>query len=158
MRRPLPVLPVAAGCRCNDNPSRIASPRPGGGFCSCAAGGSPDFVPLRPCFRGLGCCGAVRADRPAVHAGHFRRRQRAPDDCGSCPAAPCAGRRAYDRLRGVHAQHDTARTPCLPGEALCAEDRLAGTVARLHVFPEQYAGGTGLWDKRIGDPKFRRLD
>lgn len=37
MRRPLPVLPVAAGCRCNDNPSRIASPRPGGGFCSCAA-------------------------------------------------------------------------------------------------------------------------
>ena len=34
MRRPLPVLPVAAGCRCNDNPSRIASPRPGGGFCS----------------------------------------------------------------------------------------------------------------------------
>lgn len=77
MRRPLPVLPVAAGCRCNDNPSRIASPRPGGGFCSCAAGGSPDFVPLRPCFRGLGCCGAVRADRPAVHAGHFRRRQRA---------------------------------------------------------------------------------
>ena len=59
MRRPLPVLPVAAGCRCNDNPSRIASPRPGGGFCSCAAGGSPDFVPLRPCFLGTSAVDSV---------------------------------------------------------------------------------------------------
>ena len=119
-------------------------PPPGGGFCSCGAGGSPGTVSLRPCFRGVGCCGAVRA--APVHAGHFRRRQRAPDDRGACPAASCAGRRAYDRLRGVHARHDAARTPCLPGEALCAEDRLAGTVARLPVFPQQYAGGTGRHD------------
>lgn len=55
MRRPLPVLPVAAGCR-NANPSRTASPRPGGGF---APAGRAALRILCLCALVFGASGAV---------------------------------------------------------------------------------------------------
>lgn len=51
MRRPLPVLPVAAGCR-NANPSRTASPRPGRGLLLLRGGRRSGFCASAPLFSG----------------------------------------------------------------------------------------------------------